>query len=159
MVSPYGDADPLGDMCSTTTGETVQMTGKNIGDLLNAASITWGLFEGGFDLTHTNPNGPPAASAAPPRRSPRERRPTTFRTTSRSSTTRRTAEPEAHASDLRREDRHSTATPATTSTTQDFFDALGAGNLPRQLPEGARLSRTGTPATPIRSTSRPSSYT
>ena len=33
------------------------MTGKNIGDLLNAAGVTWGFFEGGFDLTVTNPNG------------------------------------------------------------------------------------------------------
>ncbi len=51
------DADPVGDICSTTTGETVQMSGKNIGDMLNAESITWGFFEGGFDLTITNPNG------------------------------------------------------------------------------------------------------
>src|SRR5208283_4637219 len=40
------DADPLGDMCSTTTGEVFQMGGKNIGDLLNSAGITWGFFEG-----------------------------------------------------------------------------------------------------------------
>jgi phospholipase C len=33
------------------------MSGKNIGDLLNAAGVTWGFFEGGFDLTQTNPNG------------------------------------------------------------------------------------------------------
>jgi phospholipase C len=33
------------------------MSGKNIGDLLNAAGITWGFFEGGFDLTITNANG------------------------------------------------------------------------------------------------------
>jgi len=51
------DADPLGDVCSTSSGEVFQMGGKNIGDLLNAAGITWGFFEGGFDLTITNPNG------------------------------------------------------------------------------------------------------
>jgi hypothetical protein len=33
------------------------MAGKNIGDLLNTRGITWGWFEGGFDLTITNPNG------------------------------------------------------------------------------------------------------
>ena len=33
------------------------MGGQNIGDLLNAAGVTWGFFEGGFDLTITNPNG------------------------------------------------------------------------------------------------------
>ncbi|HWG70200.1 MAG TPA: alkaline phosphatase family protein [Steroidobacteraceae bacterium] len=51
------DADPLGDVCSTTTGELVQFGGKNIGDLLNAAGVTWGFFEGGFDLAVTNANG------------------------------------------------------------------------------------------------------
>ncbi len=51
------DADPLGDMCSTTSGEVLQMGGRNVGDMLNQAGITWGWFEGGFDLTITNPNG------------------------------------------------------------------------------------------------------
>jgi phospholipase C len=51
------DADPVGDVCSTTTGETVQFGGKNIGDLLNAKGITWGFFEGGFNLSTVNPNG------------------------------------------------------------------------------------------------------
>ena len=51
------DADPLGDMCSTTTGAQVQLTGTNIGDLLNSRGITWGWFEGGFDLTKKNANG------------------------------------------------------------------------------------------------------
>ena len=50
------DADPVGDKCSTTTGALVQLTGQNIGDLLNARGITWGFFEGGFDLTKTNSN-------------------------------------------------------------------------------------------------------
>ncbi len=52
-----GDADPVGDICSGSTKFQVGMTGKNIGDLLNAAGITWGWFNGGFDLTATNPNG------------------------------------------------------------------------------------------------------
>src|SRR6202789_4313490 len=30
------DADPIGDVCSTTTGALVQFTGQNIGDLLSA---------------------------------------------------------------------------------------------------------------------------
>jgi phospholipase C len=33
------------------------MTGKNVGDLLNASGISWGFFSGGFDLTVTNSNG------------------------------------------------------------------------------------------------------
>jgi len=56
-LSDIGDADPIGDVCSTTTGEVFTMTGQNIGDLLNAASVPWGFFEGGFDLTVTNANG------------------------------------------------------------------------------------------------------
>jgi phospholipase C len=51
------DADPAGDMCSTTTGAVLSMSGKNVGDMLNAAGVSWGFFEGGFDLTATNPNG------------------------------------------------------------------------------------------------------
>ncbi|HEX4020516.1 MAG TPA: alkaline phosphatase family protein [Acidobacteriaceae bacterium] len=51
------DADPVGDVCSTTTGAQVHMSGQNIGDLLNARGVTWGWFEGGFDLTTTNSNG------------------------------------------------------------------------------------------------------
>jgi phospholipase C len=50
------DADPTGDLCSSTTAN-FSMSGKNIGDLLNAANISWGFFEGGFDLTVTNANG------------------------------------------------------------------------------------------------------
>ena len=47
------DADPTGDVCSSTT-QSVSMSGKNIGDLLNAKGITWGWFQGGFDLGVTN---------------------------------------------------------------------------------------------------------
>ena len=56
-MTDISDADPAGDVCSTTTGETFSMSGKNIGDLLNVAGVSWEFFEGGFDLTVTNPNG------------------------------------------------------------------------------------------------------
>ena len=56
-TTDIGDADPLGDVCSTTTGEVFSMTGTNIGDLLNAAGITWGFYTQGFDLGITNANG------------------------------------------------------------------------------------------------------
>jgi phospholipase C len=49
------DSDPVGDVCSGSS--QVQMGGQNIGDLLTTAGVTWGFFEGGFDLTLTNPNG------------------------------------------------------------------------------------------------------
>jgi phospholipase C len=53
----FGDSDPHGDLCSSTTAATTEMTGRNIGDLLNASNISWGWFEGGFDLTAVNANG------------------------------------------------------------------------------------------------------
>ena len=53
----YSDADPTGDQCSTQTSATATMTGKNIGDLLNARKISWGWFQGGFNLELTNANG------------------------------------------------------------------------------------------------------
>jgi phospholipase C len=55
--SLVGDADPIGDVCSSPTRNQAQMSGKNIGDLLTAAGVTWGGFMGGFNLTITNPNG------------------------------------------------------------------------------------------------------
>ncbi|MBI0328538.1 phospholipase C [Burkholderia plantarii] len=55
-LSLIGDTDPIGDACSSKSS-TVGMSSKNIGDLLNAKSLTWGGFMGGFDLTATNPNG------------------------------------------------------------------------------------------------------
>jgi phospholipase C len=56
-VTLISDADPVGDVCSTTTGELVRFGGKNVGDLLNAAGVTWGFFEGGFNLTLKNADG------------------------------------------------------------------------------------------------------
>jgi phospholipase C len=50
------DVDPATDVCSNP-GDNVSMAGKNIGDLLNDAGITWGGFMAGFDLTVKNANG------------------------------------------------------------------------------------------------------
>ena len=54
--SVIGDPDPVGDTCSGSKDQ-IRMTGKNIGDLLNTKGITWGWFQGGFNLKITNPNG------------------------------------------------------------------------------------------------------
>jgi phospholipase C len=51
-----GDGQPLGDVCSAPGKFQVALSGKNVGDLLNAHNISWGWFQGGFDLTVTNPN-------------------------------------------------------------------------------------------------------
>jgi len=64
--SVISDLDPAGDTASG--GTTFQMTGKNIGDLLNAKNITWGWFEGGFDhpsQTHIGANGSPKTDYIP----------------------------------------------------------------------------------------------
>jgi phospholipase C len=55
-LTVIGDPDPIGDVCSNATRNQVLMKGKNIGDLLNAAGVTWGSFMGGFDLTAANSN-------------------------------------------------------------------------------------------------------
>jgi phospholipase C len=51
------DPDPNGDVCSSTTRMTAAMSGRNIGNMLSEAGVSWGWFQGGFDLTVTNPNG------------------------------------------------------------------------------------------------------
>ena len=56
-LSLIDDAQPGGDVCDSRDNASFLGTAKNIGDLLNAAGITWGNFAGGFDLTVHNPNG------------------------------------------------------------------------------------------------------
>lgn len=51
------DPLPFGDVCASTSDALVHMTGRNIGDLLNEAQVSWGFFQGGFDLTQVNENG------------------------------------------------------------------------------------------------------
>jgi phospholipase C len=63
------DIDPYLDDCGADGGgtvatTTVELTGKNAGDLLNAKGVTWGWFAGGFrtaaaaNPTTTDPNNP-----------------------------------------------------------------------------------------------------
>src|SRR5215470_14612364 len=75
--SVVGDPQPFFDDCSTR--ETIQMSGKNVGDLLNAKGLTWGWFQGGFrpstpattttkakcDTAHTGSNGKPKKDYIP----------------------------------------------------------------------------------------------
>ena len=51
-----GDEDPANDICSSSSA-TVSMSGKSIGDLLNTANVSWGMFSGGFNLGIANANG------------------------------------------------------------------------------------------------------
>jgi phospholipase C len=50
-----GDPDPKLDDCAG--GTQVTMSGRNIGDLLNAHGVSWGFFEGGFRPSSTDATG------------------------------------------------------------------------------------------------------
>ncbi len=55
-LTMINDVDPGYDVCSVPRDQSM-MDGKNVGDLLNAAGVTWGGFMGGFNLETRNPNG------------------------------------------------------------------------------------------------------
>jgi phospholipase C len=138
-ITEIGDGDPLIDVCSNPAIDQVTMAGKNIGDLLNAKGITWGWFEGGFDLTITNANGTTGCARSTPSptpnvpsvstdyiphhqpfqyyastRNPNHVRPSSVTAIGQSFVPHtKTAEPANHQYD-----------------SHDFFDALKAGNLP-----------------------------
>src|SRR5258708_3171018 len=64
--SVIGDPQPAFDKCSSR--ETIKMTGKNIGDLLNDKHITWGWFQGGFrdcKASHIGSDGKPKGDYIP----------------------------------------------------------------------------------------------
>jgi phospholipase C len=160
-----GDEDPTGDVCSSTSA-TVSMTGKNIGDLLNAAGVTWGFFEGGFNLSrHQRQRHHRAAPAPPPPAVnipgnplkadyiPHHQPFQYYASTANPNHIRPASTPPSARRD----------TGATTANHQydilDFTAALAAGNLPAVSFLKAPGFRMATPATPIRSTSRPSSST
>jgi phospholipase C len=65
----YSDVDPYYDVCSATEdhrkpSQTMQMGGKNIGDLLDEKGITWGWFEGGFASPGYVPGNPSSDNLA-----------------------------------------------------------------------------------------------
>ncbi len=53
--SVIANINPVDDDC--TKGATVRMSGKNVGDLLNAKGVTWGWFYADFDSIGTAANG------------------------------------------------------------------------------------------------------
>jgi phospholipase C len=55
-LTMINDVDPAYDVCSVPKDQAM-MTGRNIGDLLNAAGLSWGGFMGGFNLDAKNANG------------------------------------------------------------------------------------------------------
>lgn len=61
-----GDPDPAFDNCSQ--GSTVELTGTNVGNRLNAQHIPWGWFQGGFrdcSKTHIGSKGLPVPDYSP----------------------------------------------------------------------------------------------
>jgi phospholipase C len=69
-----GNPRPLLDACSPPTTTLITMSGRNIGDLLNAKGLTWGWFNGGFrtsaglaacTASHIGSNGLPQADYIP----------------------------------------------------------------------------------------------
>jgi phospholipase C len=52
--SLINDARPAMDDCTPAGVTTANMSGKNVGDLLNANKVTWGWFQGGFKPTATS---------------------------------------------------------------------------------------------------------
>jgi phospholipase C len=50
-----GDPQPKLDDCANPGG--VQLSGKNVGDLLNAHNVSWGWFQGGFKPTSVDGSG------------------------------------------------------------------------------------------------------
>lgn len=59
-----GDPRPDGDDCNPSSPNHVTVTGKNVGDLLNAKKVTWGWFQGGFKPTKVDANGVATCGAA-----------------------------------------------------------------------------------------------
>ena len=70
-VTVTGDPDPALDDCGADAGGTVkgkgtvEMQGRNVGDLLNLKGVTWGWFEGGFAAqpAHAAASNPRASSS------------------------------------------------------------------------------------------------
>jgi len=60
----YSDSDPYYDNCSDHSGPTIKMSGQNVGDLLNAANISWGWFQGGFAPSARTSSGAPVCGHA-----------------------------------------------------------------------------------------------
>jgi len=135
--SLIGDTDPFGDICSTAADQN-RFVGKNIGDLLNANNITWGWFNGGFDLTVTNANGTtgckrstpqtPAGSSTSADYVPHHQ-PFQYYASTANPQHLRPSSPAAVGKSVEADG--VTPDPANHQyDTHDFFEALAAGNLP-----------------------------
>jgi len=125
------DPDPVRDVCSSTSDSLAHMTGRNIGDLLTAANISWGFFQGGFDLSVVNPDGSTGCrrNSTSPWTKVRSRdyvphhEPFQYYTSTANPKHLRPASPEVVGSNQDGGANHQ-------YDTHDFFDAIRAGNFP-----------------------------
>ncbi len=133
-----GDTDPLGDVCSTAADQN-SFVGRNIGDFLNAQGITWGWFEGGFDLTLTNANGTTGCARSTPQTVANpagistdyipHHQPFQYYASTANLTHARPSSISAIGKSVQTDSE--TPEPANHQyDSHDFFDALAAGNLP-----------------------------
>jgi phospholipase C len=138
-ITEIGDGDPIQDVCSNPSLDQITLAGPNIGDLLNAKGVSWGWFEGGFDLTITNANGTtgckrstPAAAANVPSVSVDyipHHQPFQYYASTRNQSHARPSSAAAIGGSVI----PGTSTPEPANhqyDSHDFFDALKAGNLP-----------------------------
>jgi phospholipase C len=124
-----GDPQPLGDACSTR--DQARLSGTNIGDLLTAKGISWGFFQGGFDLTKTNPNLTTGCNRSHPASSggtkgdyiPHHEPFQYYTSTANLAHTRPTVTPDLYGTNADTGANHQ-------YDSDDLFDALNAGNLP-----------------------------
>ena len=148
-LTMIGDADPEMDVCSNPTIDQVTMAGRNIGDLLNQHNITWGWFEGGFNLQTVNPNGSTGCARFTQPTQPHfpfsstdyipHHQPFQYYASTRNATH---ARPHSVAA-IGHSKVPNTNTPDPANhqyDSADFFAALNAGNLPvGDVPQGARV--------------------
>jgi phospholipase C len=128
-LADIGDADPVGDVCSTTTGEVFSMSGTNIGNMLNSAGVTWGFYTQGFDLSVVNANGTTGC----------KRSTTSLVTATNKADYIPHHEPFQYYKSTANLTHARPTSPATVGTTDaanhqydvhDFYDAINAGNYP-----------------------------
>src|SRR5450756_543084 len=56
VISTGGEAAKFED-CAPATGAKVEMSGSNVGNLMNAKNVSWGWFSGGFQPTSRTADG------------------------------------------------------------------------------------------------------
>jgi phospholipase C len=133
-----GDTDPISDTCSTASDQN-SFLGKNVGDFMNAKGVSWGWFNGGFDLTLTNANGTTGCARSTPQTVPfatvtladyiPHHQPFQYYASTANLTHARPSSTAAIGKSV--ETDGMTPEPANHQyDSHDFFDALAAGNLP-----------------------------